>query len=215
MTSRSKTWAGLGALALLALGGVGAFYSVEGNAGNSGSCAAAAKSAQAMRPLAKGEVAAVEVSKRPQPAPELAFTGPDGQPTTLAAFRGKTVLVNLWATWCAPCLKEMPALDALQAALGGKDFAVVAINIDTRNLEKPKTWLADNGIAALPYYADPQAGVFQVLRAARKIEGMPVSLLVDPEGCELAILQGPADWASADARALVGAALAGATPKRP
>lgn len=207
MTSRSKIWAGLGALVLLALGGVGAFYSVEGNAGNSASCAAAAKSAQAMRPLAKGEVAAVEVARRPQPAPELAFTGPDGQPTTLSAFRGRTVLVNLWATWCAPCLKEMPALDALQAALGGKDFAVVAINIDTRNLDKPKTWLADNGIAALPYYADPQAGVFQVLRAARKIEGMPVSLLVDPEGCELAILQGPADWASADAKALVAAAL--------
>jgi thiol-disulfide isomerase/thioredoxin len=207
MTSRSKIWAGLGAVALLALGGVGAFYSVEGNAGNSASCSAAAKSAQALRPLAKGEVAAVEVSTRPQPAPELAFAGPDGQPTTLSAFRGKTVLVNLWATWCAPCLKEMPALDALQAALGGKDFAVVAINIDTRNLDRPKTWLADNKVAALPYYADPQAGVFQALRAARKIEGMPVSLLVDPEGCELAILQGPADWASADAKTLIGAAL--------
>ncbi|AMJ61673.1 thiol:disulfide interchange protein TlpA [Bosea sp. PAMC 26642] len=207
MTSRWKIGAGLGALALLALGGVAAFYSVEGNAGNSASCSAAAKSAQKLKPLARGEVAAVEISPRPTPAPELTFTGPDGQPTSLSAFKGRTVLVNLWATWCAPCLKEMPALDALQVKLGGLDFAVVAINIDTRNLDKPKTWLADNKIATLPYYADPQAGVFQALRAAKKVEGMPVSLLVDREGCELAILQGPADWASADAAALIRAAL--------
>jgi thiol-disulfide isomerase/thioredoxin len=117
------------------------------------------------------------------------------------------VLLNLWATWCVPCKKEMPALDELQKKLGGPDFEVVAVNIDTRNLDKPKAWLAERKITALPYYADPQARVFQDLRAARKVEGMPVSLIVDAQGCELAILQGPADWASADAKALIGAAL--------
>ena len=212
MLSRSKwlTAAGvldLGVLALVALGGVAAFYSVSGNAGNSGSCSAARATAARMAPLARGEVAAVQVNASPVPVPDLAFDGPDGLPTSLSAFRGRVLLVNLWATWCPPCLKEMPALDALQAGLGGKDFAVVAINIDTRNLDKPKAWLAERRITALPYYADPQAKVFQDLRTARKVEGMPVSLIVDAEGCELAILQGPADWASADAKALIGAAL--------
>lgn len=207
MTSLTKKWAGLGALAFVALGGVAAFYSVAGNAGNSASCSASRKTATAIAPLARGEVAAVQVNAEPALAPDLAFNGPDGQPTMLSSFRGRVVLVNLWATWCAPCLKEMPALDALQGALGGPDFAVLAVNIDTRNLDKPKAWLADNKIEKLGYYADPQARVFQQLRAARKVEGMPVSLLVDREGCELAILQGPADWASADAKALVGAAL--------
>jgi thiol-disulfide isomerase/thioredoxin len=75
-----------------------------------------------MRPLARGDVAAVQVPKEPRPVPALAFTGPDGQPTSLAAFRGKTVLFNLWATWCAPCRHEMPALDRLQATLGGDAF---------------------------------------------------------------------------------------------
>ena len=212
MLSRSKwlTAAGLldlGVLALVVVGGVAAFYSVSGNAGNSASCSLAKATAARMATLARGEVAAVQVNAAPMPTPDLAFDGPDGAPTTLAAFKGRTVLVNLWATWCPPCLKEMPALDALQSSLGGKDFAVVAINIDTRNLDKPKAWLDERKITALPYYADPQAKVFQDLRAARKVEGMPVSLIVDAEGCELAILQGPADWASADAKALIGAAI--------
>lgn len=207
MTSRSKWFATGGALLLVALAGGAAFYSVAGDAGNSASCRAARPVAAAMAPLARGEVAAVQVHAAPLPTPNLAFDGPDGAPMTLASFRGKVLLVNLWATWCPPCLKEMPALDALQTALGGPDFVVVAINIDTRNLDKPKAWLAQREIKALTYYADPQARVFQELRAARKVDGMPVSLIVDRDGCELAILPGPADWASADAKALIGAAL--------
>jgi thiol-disulfide isomerase/thioredoxin len=206
MTSGKKIGLALGVVAALGLAGIAAFYSVRGDAGN-GSCSAAGAAVARMKPLVKGEVAAVELRTRPQPAPALAFTGPDGQPTTLAALKGKTLLVNLWATWCAPCLKEMPSLDALQKEMGGPDFAVVAINIDTRNLDKPKTWLADNRITALPFYADPQAATFQVLRAAHKVEGMPVSLIVDKAGCELGIIQGPADWASADSKALMKAAI--------
>ena len=206
MTSGMKIGLALGVVAALGLAGVAAFYSVTGDAGN-GSCSAARATAERMKPLAKGEVAAVEIRSRPQPAPELTFTGADGRPTTLAALKGKTLLVNLWATWCAPCLKEMPALDALQKEMGGPDFAVVAINIDTRNLDKPKAWLAENRIANLPFYADPQAATFQALRAAHKVEGMPVSIIVDKAGCELGIIQGPADWASADSKALMAAAI--------
>ncbi|WP_449254876.1 thiol:disulfide interchange protein TlpA [Bosea sp. (in: a-proteobacteria)] len=205
MTSGKKIGLALGVVAALGLAGVAAFYSGLGDAGN-GSCSAAAKTAARMGPLAKGEVAAVEIRSRPEPAPELSFTGPDGKPLTLADFRGRTVLVNLWATWCAPCLKEMPALDALEKAMGGPDFAVVAINIDTRNLDKPKAWLAENRVTALPFYGDPQAATFQALRKAHKVEGMPVSIIVDGSGCELGIIQGPADWASADSKALMGAA---------
>lgn len=206
MTSRSKIVMACGALALLALGSAAAFYSVRGAAGNS-TCSAAATKVEALRARAKGEVAAVEVAKQPALLPDLAFNGPDGKPTTLSAFRGKTVLVNLWATWCLPCLTEMPALDALQSALGGPDFEVVAINIDTRHPDKPKKWLADKNITRLSYYADPQAKVFQDIRAVKKVEGMPISLLIDPAGCELALLQGPAEWAGEDALALIKAAL--------
>lgn len=206
MTSRSKMAVACGALALLVLGSAAAFYSVRGVAGNS-TCSAASAKAEALRPLAKGDVAGVEVAKQPALLPDLAFNGPDDKPTTLSAFRGKTVLVNLWATWCLPCLTEMPALDALQGALGSSDFEVLAINIDTRHPDKPKKWLADKAITRLGYYADPQAKVFQDIRAVKKVEGMPISLLVDPAGCELALLQGPAEWAGADAKALIGAAL--------
>ncbi len=206
MTSRSKLAVACGALALLVLGGAAAFYSVAGGNGNS-VCSAAAAKAEAMRPLARGEVAAVQVATAPALLPDLAFQGPDGKPTTLSAFRGRALLVNLWATWCPPCLTEMPALDALQGTLGGPDFQVVAINIDTRDPEKPRKWLAKKQITRLAYYADPQAKVFQDLRAAKKVEGMPISLLVDPAGCELAVLQGPAEWASADAKALIAAAI--------
>src|SRR5262249_36942412 len=122
-------------------------------------------------------------------------------------WRGRTVLLNLWATWCVPCRKEMPALDALKAKLGGADFDVVAINIDTRDTDKPKAWLKDVGIAKLGYYSDQSAKEFQDLKAVGKAFGMPTTLLIDPNGCELAALAGPAEWASDDAVKLVTAAL--------
>jgi thiol-disulfide isomerase/thioredoxin len=106
-----------------------------------------------------------------------------------------------------PCRKEMPALDALQAKLGGDTFQVVAVNIDTRNLEKPRAWLKEAGIERLGYFADPSAKVFQDLKAAGKAFGMPTTLLIDPAGCEIATLAGPAEWASEDAVKLVEAAL--------
>jgi len=125
----------------------------------------------------------------------------------LAEWRGRTVLFNLWATWCVPCRKEMPALDALQARLGGPEFDVVAVNIDTRDADKPKAWLKEVGISRLAYYADPTAKTFQDLKAVGKVIGMPTTLLIDAQGCELATLAGPAEWASADAAKLVEAAI--------
>ena len=160
-----------------------------------------------MAPLARGEVAAVAVTREPKPAPAIAFNGPDGQAIGLETFKGRAVLINLWATWCAPCRHEMPALDKLQAELGGSDFEVVALNVDTRNPDKPKTWLQEAGITRLAYYADPQGKVLQTLQRSGHVVGLPTTLLLDGQGCEIAVLKGPADWASEDAFKLVRAAL--------
>lgn len=198
----------IAAVTLAGAAGAAALYGIGGAGGNSAAaCSAARATAKTLQPLATGAVAAFDVAEQPTLVPNLDFNGPDGARLDLAAFRGRTVLVNLWATWCAPCKEEMPALDALQGALGSPAFEVVAINIDTRNLERPRAWLADAGIARLAYYADPQAKVFQQLRAVDRARGMPTTLLIDGEGCELGTLHGPADWASADAKALVKAAL--------
>ena len=160
-----------------------------------------------MAPQAKGEVAAVAVTSASKPAPAVGFFGPQGQPMMLADLKGRTLLVNLWATWCAPCRHEMPAVDKLQAELGGADFEVVALNVDTRNLEKPKSWLRENGIERLGYYADPEGKALQTLQRSGHVVGLPTTLLLGPNGCELAVLKGPADWASDDAKTLIRAAL--------
>jgi thiol-disulfide isomerase/thioredoxin len=185
-------------LAVAALYGSG-----SGGNGRTAQCQAARGVAERLRPLAKGEVAAVQVAKEPALPADFSFGGPDGQAMTLADFRGRPILLNLWATWCVPCRKEMPSLDALQARLGGADFEVVAVNMDTRNLDKPKAWLADNGVKRLAYYADPEGKVFQALRTTGQSTGLPTTVLVSSEGCLLAHLAGPAEWASDDAVALV------------
>jgi thiol-disulfide isomerase/thioredoxin len=170
-------------------------------------CKPALETARRMAPLVKGEVAAVAIANVPKPLPALAFQDGNGASKTLADWRGRTVLFNLWATWCVPCRKEMPALDALQGRLGGPEFEVVSVNIDTRNLDKPKAWLDEVGVKRLDYFADSSAKVFQDLKAIGKAFGMPTTLIVDPNGCELATLAGPAEWASDDAIRLVTAAL--------
>lgn len=171
-------------------------------------CKAAQPLSAALKPLAKGEVAALQIPAEPTRLRDLSFKLPDGRDTTLSAFRGKTVLVNLWATWCAPCRHEMPALDRLQQKFGGPDFEVVAINIDTRNAEKAKAFLDEVGVKSLALYADPTARIFQDLKSVGRAFGMPTTLLLDKDGCELAYLAGPAEWSSPDAFAFVGRALA-------
>jgi thiol-disulfide isomerase/thioredoxin len=194
-----------GALVLAAVYGIGTLQRNPADA----ACRPAADLARRLAPLARGEVAAVNVAKEPVRLPDLAFTDASGKPHTLSEWRGRTVLLNLWATWCVPCRKEMPALDALQGKLGGEKFEVVAVNIDTRNLDKPKAWLNEVGVKQLGYYGDPSAKVFQDLKALGKAFGMPTTLLVDPQGCEIGNLAGPAEWASEDALALVKAAVGG------
>jgi thiol-disulfide isomerase/thioredoxin len=178
----------------------------RGGSGDS-ACAGAVDLARKIGPLAHGEVAALTMATSPLRLPDLAFDDADGKPRKLSEWRGKTVLVNLWATWCVPCRKEMPALDSLQTKLGSKDFEVVAINIDTRDPEKPKNFLKDAHLTRLGYFTDTKAKVFQDLKNIGKALGMPTSVLVDGQGCEIGTIAGPAEWASDDAIALIKAAV--------
>jgi thiol-disulfide isomerase/thioredoxin len=192
--------------------GIGAFAAVYvflGAPRNAGDplCRPALDLARHIAPLAQGEVAAVTVADEARKIPTLTFRDADGTARSLADWHGRTVLLNLWATWCVPCRKEMPALNALEDKLGGPDFEVVAVNIDTRDPDKPRTWLRDIGVGHLAYYSDANAKVFQDLKAVGKAIGMPTTLLVDPNGCEIASLAGPAEWASADGVKLVSAAM--------
>src|ERR1700676_1712437 len=201
------------AIATVLIGGVIGFAGVYGlgglkrNAAGDPACRGAVDLAAKLAPLAHGEVAALTMATAPLRLPDLAFEDADGKPRKLSDWRGRTVLFNLWATWCVPCRKEMPALDALQAKLAGPDFEVVARNSAPRAPDKPKNWLRDARIGHLAYYADPNAKVFQDLKAVGKAMGMPTTLLVDPNGCEIASLAGPAEWASDGAVRLVSAAL--------
>jgi len=170
-------------------------------------CRAAVDTAQRIAPLAHGEVAALTMATTPLQLPDLAFEDADGKPKKLSDWRGKTVLVNLWATWCVPCRKVMPALDGLQARLSGPNFEVVAINIDTRDPEKPKNFLKDAKLTQLGYFSDKNAKAFQDLKAIGRALGMPTSVLVDSHGCEIATIAGPAEWDSDDAVKLIKAAV--------
>lgn len=194
---------------IAAAAGMGGVYGIGGlmrNAHAQAQCAPAVDLAKKIAPLAKGEVAALTMATAPLQLPDLAFEDSEGKTRKLSEWRGRTVLVNLWATWCVPCRKEMPALDKLQETLGSKDFEVVAVNIDTRDPEKPKNFLKEAGLTKLAYFHDQKAKVFQELKSAGRALGMPTSVLVDGAGCEIATIAGPAEWASDDAMKLIKAA---------
>ena len=170
-------------------------------------CAAKAGRAGSLSALAVGDVAAMLPSDPPRSLAGLTFDDPEGKPMTIASRAGKTLLVNLWATWCAPCRAEMPALDALQRQMGNDAFEVVAINIDTGDDSKPKAFLLEIGVKTLGFYRDATMGVFNDLKRRSLALGLPVTLLVDAEGCLLASMNGPAEWAGDDARKLIEAAV--------
>ena len=199
-----------GGIAGLAAGlaGVYGIATLTRNAGGYKACRPAVELAKKVAPFAHGEVAAVKVATAGLKVPDLTFQDGAGKPLTLDHWRGRTVLLNLWATWCVPCRKEMPALDALEKKLGGPDFQVVAVNIDTRDPDKPKAFLKELGISSLAYYADPSAKTFQDLKEIGRAFGMPTTMLVSKEGCEIGTIAGPAEWASDDAVKLIQTALA-------
>ena len=200
----------IGAVLIGAMIGFAGVYGIGGlNRSATGDpvCRGAVDLARKLAPLAHGEVAALTMATAPLRLPDLTFEDAEGRQKKLSDWRGRTLLVNLWATWCVPCRKEMPALDSLQTRLGGPNFEVVAINIDTRDHEKSKNFLKDANLTRLGYFSDRNAKVFQDLKAVGRALGMPTSVLVDGQGCEIATIAGPAEWGSDDAVKLIRAAV--------
>lgn len=134
-------------------------------------------------------------SSPPRALPEVRFQNERGQELALSDLRGKVLLLNVWATWCFPCREEMPALDRLEAQLGGVDFAVVPLSVDKGGIAPVKGIFAELGIENLPIYVDD---TFSSVRAL-KVQGIPTTLLLDREGREVGRLIGPADWGGPEA----------------
>ena len=139
------------------------------------------------------------VHDAPQDMPQVRFVTEDGTRKTLDAFHGKVILLNIWATWCPPCVKEMPTLDALQADLGGAKFEVVTLSIDTGGVPVVRQFFDRFGIKHLTMYVDQTSLAFTNLR----ILGLPTTMIVDANGRELARLIGPATWNEPDMEAFL------------
>lgn len=154
-------------------------------------------------PLSQGQMAAFVFRKEPEALPQLKFQDAEGKERSLADWHGKVVLLNLWATWCLPCRKEMPSLDRLQKELGSDKFEVVALSVDRKGLEASKKFLVDINIEKLGLYVDATARANTDLRAV----GLPATLLINAQGREIGRLLGPAEWDSEDAKHLIRAVL--------
>lgn len=207
---KSSTSMILVAAAIAALAGFGAVYVNMGGTGND----APAPNAQSGKPDAasdgtlkaysRGHMAAFVARKEPGELPPIDFVRADGTPASIQDWKGKVVLLNLWATWCGPCRKEMPALDKLKADLGGDDFDLVALSIDRTGLEKPKKFLEEIDVKHLELYNNSTGK----LAASLKAFGMPTTLLLNRKGQELGRLVGPAEWDTQEAVDLIKAAIA-------
>ncbi|WP_295557352.1 TlpA disulfide reductase family protein [uncultured Hyphomicrobium sp.] len=194
--------------ALAALVGFAAVYGTLGRPDNTAGSETAApapkkETADASAHRRAPGLPAFVYKKTPEPIGEVNFVDSTGAPRTLKDFRGKTVLLNLWATWCAPCREEMPSLDRLQQDLGSDKFQVVALAVDRTGLEAARKFLDGINVKSLALYADPTTRSGSALRAV----GMPTTILIDPEGREIGRLPGPAEWDSEAAKHLVSETL--------
>ncbi len=140
----------------------------------------------------------------PAAVPGISFADAAGQPKTLTVYSGKVVLLNVWATWCAPCRKEMPTLDRLQAKLGGPDFEVVALSMDRKGPDVVKKFFAETGVTHLALNIDTSAKAMFTLGAV----GLPMTLLIDRQGKEIGRLVGPAEWDAPDMVDFISARIA-------
>jgi thiol-disulfide isomerase/thioredoxin len=148
--------------------------------------------------MREGDMRKLVVHEGPVPAPDTAYEGPDGAQTTLAASNGRVRVVNFWATWCAPCREEMPALDALEHSLGGEDFEVLLIATGRNSPEGIARFLEEESID-LETGLDPRSA----LASSMNVPGLPVTVILDREGAEIARLMGGADWNGDSARAIL------------
>lgn len=206
-------------VAVAMLIGVVAVYFMKGSDGNlndnqiakidKNMCVGTLGRAQSLKKLMRGEVAAMTAREDLINLNELTFFDPGGKATNLDIAKGKIKLLNLWATWCAPCRAEMPALDALQTELGSEKFEVMAVNIDSGSEagEKPTAFFKEMNIKSLKLYSDSTLEIFDQLKQKALAFGLPVTLLIDENNCVLGSMNGPAEWASDDAKNLIRATL--------
>lgn len=162
-----------------------------------------AESRGGFRDFAVGPMAAFLVKADRPLVPDLTFKDSSGADIKLSKWQGRVVLLNLWATWCAPCRKEMPTLNDVQKQLGSKDFEVVALSVDRKGLEASSAFLKETGADSLGLYVDATTQSLEDLQAF----GLPVTLLIDRKGREIGRLLGPAEWNSAEAIALIRSAI--------
>jgi len=160
---------------------------------------AAREPALGAHPTVPGNPLELSVFEQPRPVPELRIQDDQGHDLTLADFRGRVVLLNVWATWCVPCRQEMPTLDRLQARLGGRDFLVMALSIDRKGAEAVRGFYREVGVEKLAIYVDPSGKGSRSLA----IPGVPTTLLIDREGHEVARKMGEAKWDSPEMVSLV------------
>lgn len=150
-------------------------------------------------------MAAMAVRDTADDVSDLQFNDSDGNAISMSDTAGKYRLLNLWATWCAPCRAEMPALDELQRTKGGDKFEVIAISVDGGSEAKPRAFYDEIGLTSLTFYHDPTIGVFNDLKKKSLALGLPVTLLLDENNRVVANMNGPAEWASDDAFRLIDA----------
>lgn len=195
-------------LTMLGVAGLGvaiAAWVWLGNPGQAGECPAQEAAATAIGKAAVGELAALNGTGEGRGYATLAFRDAAGKAMTIADFKGKALLVNFWASWCVPCRAEMPALDAIATKYNSDAFMVLPINLDIgeNGLEKAQDFLDENQFANLPLYADNTFAAFDRLKQQAVAVGLPATLVLDKNGCELAVLQGPAEWNSPDGEAVI------------
>jgi thiol-disulfide isomerase/thioredoxin len=205
LATRNMIMAAALAAILVVAGGIYVIGPWSGNAGpeTAGNCDGALERAARLDGVNIGEVAAFTPAQKPVNVSALSFDDANGGRKSIADWNGRFVLLNVWATWCAPCREEMPSLQALQQEKGGENFEVVPVSIDLGTAEKPKKFYADNNLSGLGFFHDGTMGVFNALKKESLAFGMPATMLIDRQGCVLGSLNGPANWASADAKTLV------------
>ena len=207
MSKRWWTIALVMAATLPAIAGFGAVYVIARSADNAAEAErqqiaqATATPTSSSNPLSQGEMIKFVFKREPEALGDIAFVDGTGAAKTLADFKGRVVLLNVWATWCVPCRKEMPALDRLQKDLGSDKFEVVALSVDRGGVEASRKFLDSINVSSLKLYVDPTAKMSSPL----KIIGMPTTLLINAEGKEVGRLTGEAAWDSDDAKKLIKA----------